>query len=77
MWKRAACQTLSQALDISSDTVWVASDLLKSQSILSDKTVRRSVVDWEDPNHTRNQKKGHISVGDQQFYYLQVFQRLY
>ena len=26
-------------------------------------------------NHTRNQKKGHISLGDQQFYYLQVFSK--
>ena len=28
-------------------------------------------------NHIGNQKKGHISLGDQQSYYLQVFQRLY
>ena len=27
-------------------------------------------------NHTGNQKKSHISRGDQQFYYLQVFQRI-
>ena len=27
--------------------------------------------------YTGNQKKDHISLGDQQFYYLQVFPRLY
>ena len=28
-------------------------------------------------NSAGNQKKGHISLGDQQSYYLQVFQRLW
>ena len=28
-------------------------------------------------NHSENQKKGHFSLGDQQSYYLQIFQRLY
>ena len=28
-------------------------------------------------NHTVNQKKGHISLGDQQAYYLHVFQILF
>ena len=28
-------------------------------------------------SHTGNQKKGHISLGEQHFCYLQVFQRLY
>ena len=28
-------------------------------------------------NHTGSEKKGHISLGDQQAYYLQVRQRLY
>ena len=47
----------------------VSPDLLKALAILSDATVRRSAVDWEDPNHTGNQKKGHVSLGDQQAYY--------
>ena len=34
-----------------------------------------TAVDREDISE--NQKKGHISLGDQQSYYLQVFQRLY
>ena len=46
--KKPACQTLSKALDISSDTVWVATDLLKALAIVSDTTVRRSAVDQDD-----------------------------
>ena len=34
-------------------------------AILSDTTVRGSAVDREDLKHTRNQKKGHISLSDQ------------
>ena len=60
-------------MDISSATAQVAPDLLKALAILSDTTVRRSAVDREDVNHTENQKKGHISLGDQQVYNLQVF----
>ena len=57
-----ACQTLSKTLDISSATAGVARDLLKALAILSDTTVRRSAVDWEDLNHTGNQKKeGHYN----------------
>ena len=37
----------SKALDISSDSVWVPPDLLKALIILSDKTIRRAVVDLE------------------------------
>ena len=47
-------------------------DLLKALAVLSGTTVRRSTVDRE---HAGNQKKGHISLSDQQSYYLQVFQR--
>ena len=77
MWRRPACQSLSEALDISSAIAWVAPDLLKTLAILSDTTVRKSAVDWEDLNHIGNQKKDQISLGDQQSYYLQIFQRLY
>ena len=48
LWRRPACQTLSKALDISSATGRVAPDLFKALVILSDTTVRRSAVDWED-----------------------------
>ena len=51
-------------------------DLLKATAILSDTTVRRSAVDQEDLKQTGNKKKSHDSLGDQQSYYLQVFQRL-
>ena len=62
-------------MDISSATVRVALDLLKVLAILSNIAVRRSAVDRED--HTGNQKKDHITLGDEQSYYLQVFQGLH
>ena len=65
-------------MDVSSATAWVAPDLIKALVSLSDKTVKRSAVDQVDLNyHPGNQKKDHISLADQQFYYLQVVQRLY
>ena len=69
--------SLSKALAISGTTARVAPDLLKALAILSSTTVRRSEFDQKTYNHTGNQKKGHISLGDQQSFYLQVFQRLY
>ena len=48
LWRRAACQTLSKALDISSATARVAPDLLKALIILSVTTVTRSAEDRED-----------------------------
>ena len=77
MQRRPACQTLLKALDISSATAQVAPDLLKALAILSDTTVRRSAVDREDLKPYWKSEKDHISLGDQQSYYLQVFQRLY
>ena len=77
LWKRPAGQTLSKALDISSATAQVAPNLLKALAILSDTTVRRSAVDREDLNPYWKSEKGHISLGDQKSYYLQVFQGLY
>ena len=48
LWRRPACHTLSKALDISIATARVAPDLLKVLAILSDTTIRRSAVGWED-----------------------------
>ena len=48
LWWRSACQTLLKALDISRITAPVVSDLWKALAILSDTTVKRSAVDWED-----------------------------
>ena len=45
---RQSCQTLLKVLVISRATARVALDLLKTLSVLSDTTVRRSAVDWED-----------------------------
>ena len=70
-------QTLWKVLDISSATAQVAPDLLKALAVLSDTTRRRSAVDWEDQKLYWKSKIDHISLGDQQFYYLQGFQRLY
>ena len=65
----------SPGLDISSATGWVALDLLKALAILSDATVRRSAVDREDLKPYWKSEKS-PRLGDQQSYYLQVFQRL-
>ena len=67
---------MSKALNISSTTAQVAPGLLKALAILSD-TAIRSAVDREDLKPHWKSEKSHISLGDQQFYYLQVFQRLY
>ena len=57
--------------------VWVSLTSLNTLAILSDTTLRRCAVNQEKQKHTENQKKGQISLGDQQSYYLQVFERLY
>ena len=57
--RKSSHQSLPKLLDISRGTARVAPDLLKAQEILSDTTVRRSVVDQEDLKHTGNQKNGH------------------
>ena len=74
MRRRPACQILSKTLDISSAAAQLAPDLLKALGILSDTTAWRSAVDWED---LKAYWKGYIPLGDQQSYYLLVFQRLY
>ena len=62
MWRRPAYQTLSKALDISSATARVAPDLLKAPAILSETTVRRSAVDWEDLKlYWKSEKRPHLS----------------
>ena len=66
-----------KAVDISSATARIVPDLLKALAILSDITVRRSAVDRENLKLYWKSEKGHISLDDQQSYYLQVFQRLY
>ena len=65
LWRRPACQTLSKALDIPCVTARVSPDLLEALAVLSDKTVRRSAVDREDPKPYWKFKKGQISLGDQ------------
>ena len=75
-------------MEISSATSRVAPDLLKALAILSDTNLRRfTAVDREDLKpyiyiywkyiYTGNQKKGHIFLGDQQFYYIfTIFSKL-
>ena len=75
IWPKIPCQTLSKALDIS--TAQIALDLLKALAVLSDTAVRRSTVDEEDLKPYWKSEKGHIFLGDQQSYYLHVFQRFY
>ena len=68
--KKTRIPNLSKPLDISSATARVAPDLLKALAILSDITVRRSAVDREDLKAYWESEKGHISLDDQQSYYL-------
>ena len=58
-------------MDISGAT---ALNLIKGLAIPSDTTDFQLT---DTGNYTGDQKKGHIPPGDQQPYYLQVFQRLY
>ena len=58
---------------ISSATALIASDPLKALTMLQ---IQLS-EDLQLIEKTGNQKRAHISRGDQQAYYLQVFQRLY
>ena len=60
-------------MDISSTTDRVAPYLLYALAILSDKTVRRYAIDWEDLKPYLKSEKSPISLGNQQSYYLQVF----
>ena len=64
-------------MNISTSTARVVPDMLKALEILSDTTVRRPAVDREDLKPYWKTEKGHISLGDKQSYYSQVFQRLY
>ena len=57
-------------MDMSNVTGPVAPDLLKALVILSDKLSEGLQLT---KIHTENQKKGHISQGDQDTYYLQAF----
>ena len=63
--------------DISSATARPAPNLLKALTILSDTTVRRSAIDWEELKSYWKSEKSHVSLADQQAYYLQVSKRLY
>ena len=77
LWRRPVCQTLSEAWVISRPTAKIVTDLLNALAVLSDITVRRSAIAWKDLNHIGHQKKGHICLGDQQSFYVQVFPRLH
>ena len=77
LWRRPACQTLSEALDISSATARVTPDLLKALAILSDTIVRRSAVDREDlKSYWELEKKPHLSRWSTILWFTS-FQRLY
>ena len=74
MWRRPACQSQGWP---SQTTARAVPHLLKALAILSYTTARRSTVDHDDLKPYWKSEKKHISLGDQQLYYLQVFQRLY
>ena len=59
---RPACQTLLKALNISSASAQVVSDLLKALAIQSDTSVRRSAIDREDLKlYWKSEKRSHVS----------------
>ena len=72
--KKTSIPSPVESLNISSATVQVAPDLLKTLAILSYTTVRRSAVDREDLKPYLKLEKNYL--GDQQAYHLQVFQTL-
>ena len=57
-----------KAFDISSATALVTPDLLKTLAILSNTTVTRSALDWEELKLYRKSEKNHLSLGHQQSY---------
>ena len=62
LWRRPTCQTLLKALDISSATAWVTTDMLKALAILSDTLIRRSALDQEDIKpYQKSEKRSHLS----------------
>ena len=71
--KKTSMLNSVKSFDISIAKARVAPDFLKTLAILSDATVRRSAVDREDLKPYWKLEKGHIFLGDQQSYYLQVF----
>ena len=78
MWARPACQTLWKALDKSSATARVAPDMLKAIAILSDTTVRRSVIDWEDLKlYWKSEKRPHFSSWSTSLLFTSFSKRLY
>ena len=66
---------MSKALGTSSATAQVIPDLLKTLAILSDKLSGDLLIE-KTQNHTRNQKKGHICLGDNNaiiYIFFQIF----
>ena len=77
LWSRPACHTLLKVLNISSTTARVAPDplrVLEFYQIQLSEDLKLIEKTW---NHTGNEKKSHISRGDQQAYYLHRFRRSY
>ena len=69
-------KSLSKNLDISSATARVATDRWKPWQLYQVQLSENLQLIDKTENHTGSQKND-ISLGDQQSYHLQVFQRLY
>ena len=69
-------KSLSKNLDISSATARVAADRWKPWQLYQVQLSENLQLIDKTENHTGSQKND-ISLGDQQSYHLQVFQRLY
>ena len=67
-------QTLSEAMNMSSPIAWVALDVIKVLTVLSDNTVTVSTVAWTD---LIEDKKSRNSRGNLQVHCLEVFKGFY
>ena len=78
LWKKALCQTMSKALNISSATAWVSPDLLKVLAVLSDTTVRRSAMYQEDLKpYWKSEKRSSFSRWSTSLLFTNLFTVVY
>ena len=77
MWKKAACQTMLKTLNILRAAAWVALNLLKALTILSDTTARRSAVDWEELKlYWKSEKRQDFSRGSTNLLFTSIWKTL-
>ena len=75
--KKTSVPNSVKIISTSSATAWVAPHLVKALTILSHAIVRSCVVELVDLKPYWRLEKRQFSQGDQQAYYLQIFQRIH